>query len=129
MNKQEQMKQKIKQQDEERKKELQDRNARKALMSSVPEDNEPQDEPEENVNVKVNREEVFTITINPLTLRLKDPEQTFGMKAERTELIGCFFEPAVSKAFKADQKKKGRGWQSHLVNELVKQYYKDKGSL
>lgn len=71
----------------------------------------------------------YTFTVPGLMLKLADPEQTFGTKADRVELIGCFFEPKVAKAIKKDQRAKGRGWQSHLVNELVKQYYKEKGSL
>ncbi|USK72650.1 hypothetical protein [Peribacillus asahii] len=111
MSKAEDFKAKMRQETERK----QERNARKELM--------------EKDTAPVKQEETYTITIDKLVLELKHPEQTFGTKLDRTELIGCFFEPKVAKAFKADQKKKGRGWQSHLVNELVKQYYQDKGMI
>lgn len=80
---------------------------------------------EEVTKEPVNKDDVFTYSLNKMVLELADPQQTFGMRKNLDELIGCFFEPEVAKLLKKDQKSKGRGWQSHLVNELVKQYYKN----
>ena len=74
-------------------------------------------------------EDQFTVTIDKLVLELKNPEQTFGTKLDRTEHVACFMEPEVKEALMKEQNEKGRGWKSHLVNELVKKYYQDKGSL
>ncbi|MDM5451050.1 hypothetical protein [Peribacillus simplex] len=114
-SKSEQYKRKIKE-DQERKE--RERNARKEFM------------PDKVSRDKVTQEEdPYTISFEKLILELKNPEQTFGTKLDRTELIGCFFEPKVATALMKDQKVKGRGWKSHLVNELVKKYYQDKGKL
>lgn len=100
------------------------RSAREELMGGA------ESKPEITPEPIQEQQEMYTITIPQFVLKLADPEQTFGTKAPvKSELIGCFFEPSVAKAFKKDQKAKGRGWQSHLVNELVKQYYKQKGLL
>lgn len=93
------------------------------------EDAEKRKNEERNARDELTQGEQYTYTVQPITLKLADPFQTFGHRKNLDELIGCFFEPEIAKAIKADQKKKGRGWQSHLVNELVKQYYKQKGIL
>ena len=96
------------------------RNARKELMGGEAESDAPQVQEED---------EKFKLELDSFVLRMANPEQTFGMKAPRTELIGCHFEPKVAKLIKADQKRLGRGWQSHLLNELAKEYYKKTGKL
>lgn len=111
----------------------QQKNARAELMGNpnvkVNEKVEPDVKVQPEVKKEIKVEDEFTIAIKPLELRLAHPEQTFGRKADRTSMLGLHFEPEVFKALKDDQAEKGRGWQSHLVNELVKQYYKEKGSL
>lgn len=143
---------------EKEEKAKQERNARRVLMGGNPpadpskdptppidpptdQSNESEDiedeikdeeieEKEEMNNPQNEIDDEFTIRINPLVLKMRDPEQTLGLvRANLTELMGCHFEPEVAKVFKADKKKKPRGFQSHLVNELVKQYYKEKGKL
>ena len=118
------MKEKFKQDEERRKLEKEKRDARKDL---IPDDPEPKAEPV----ILEESPEVYTViqTFKPFSMTLADPEQTFKTTFGRDTLIGCHFEPAVAKVLKADQKKKGQGWQSHLVNELVKQYYKQIGKL
>lgn len=98
-----------------------ERNARKELMGGEEESTTPAIE---------NKDDKYTITLDSFNLQMAHPEQTFGRRnMGRTDLIGCHFEPEVAKVLKKDQKQKGRGWQSHLVNELVKEYYKQMGKL
>lgn len=78
----------------------------------------------------VEEDDEFTIKLTPLILKLRDPEQTLGLERNnKTELMGISFDPVVFKVLTKDKKEKGRGWQSHLVNELVKAYYKNQGKL
>ncbi|PWW31287.1 hypothetical protein DFO73_102283 [Cytobacillus oceanisediminis] len=60
----------------------------------------------------------------------RDPEKTFTFaRPNLTALKGLHFEPETLKALNDDQSKFRRGWKSHLLNELVKDYYKRKGKL
>ncbi|KAB2328966.1 hypothetical protein F7731_23745 [Cytobacillus depressus] len=115
MSKAEEYKQKMLNQQQKR-----DRNARSELMGGEVQENTPQVQTEDDK---------FTLELDAFVLRMAHPEQTFGTRANRTELIGCHFEPKVAKLIKADQKRMGRGWQSHLLNELAKEYYKKTGKL
>ncbi|USK77721.1 hypothetical protein [Peribacillus frigoritolerans] len=110
-------KRKILEEQERKKKEREERDSRKELIKATAKEIVP---PEEDP---------FMVVIDKLVLELKNPEQTFGTKLDRTEHVACFMEPKVKKALMKDQEKKGRGWKSHLVNELVKKYYQDKGKL
>jgi hypothetical protein len=118
-SKSEAYKRKIKEEQERKKREREERDSRKELIQATSIENIP---PELEMDQ-------FTEVFDKLVLELKNPEQTFGSKLDRTEHVACFMEPRVKKALMKDQTKKGRGWKSHLVNELVKKYYQDKGTL
>ena len=113
-------KRRIKEEQEQKKREREERDSRRELVKATG---------QETVPPEVSEEDQFTVVIDKLILELKNPEQTFGSKLDRTEHVACFMEPKVKKALMKDQEKKGRGWKSHLVNELVKKYYQDKGKL
>lgn len=70
------------------------------------------------------------VKVNSIEMKFPDPEATIKFGTNMREvLIGCHFEPEVARVFRDDMKNKPRGWQSHLVNELVKEYYKTKNKM
>jgi hypothetical protein len=91
------------------KREREEREARKKLMEDVEDEKVPSPEANTNNNTNVNT-------------NIEGGWSSGG--SDRTKMVGLYFEPEVAAALNKLNKKKGRGYKSFIVNELVKNYLK-----